>query len=82
MNINLVSFGSFYVSFDIESVNDEIMIVASIIRNGIVLHKVHKLTYKGKGNCELISLLLDRTVASLVADDVIRTAINIGVELV
>jgi len=81
MNINLVSSKGLYVSFDIDQVNGEIVIVASIIKDGETIHKTHKAEYKGYRNCEFISKLLDRDFAKEAAEYIIESAVKGGAKI-
>lgn len=81
MNINLISIKGLYISFDIEHVNGEIIIVASVIKEGYTIHKTCKAEYKGYRNCEFISKLLDMEFAKETAKYIIESAVKGGLNL-
>lgn len=74
MNINVVKVLEFYVSYDIECVNEELQIVATFVKDGEEIYKVYKITDGVSYGAEVVGKLLNRDFAAKKAEDLIAAA--------
>lgn len=63
MHINTVMVDGFWVKFDLETVNNEITIVADFVKNGESVEKIYNISTSSKQGAHMVAELLDNEFA-------------------
>lgn len=74
MHINTVKTKGFYVSYDLETIDGEIQIVARFVKNGQNVHKIYNIRTLTLSGAEMVAKLIDSDFAKKKSEEMIDEA--------